>query len=112
MPGVGITAAFDAFIGQGSGADGMTFALADASVTRPSSLGSNAGGEGFAGITGIAVSLDTWKNRTDPSNNFVGIATTSPRQQALNYVTTNTSVPSLRNAVHHFVVTTSRRASP
>ena len=106
VPGVGITAAFDAFIGPGSGADGMTFTLADASVAKPTALGVNAGGEGFAGITGIALSLDTWKNATDPSKNFVGIATTSPRQHALIYTTTNSSITPLRNALHHFVVTT------
>ena len=75
MPGVGISAAFDAFIGSGSGADGLTFTLADASVTKPTALGVNGGGEGFSGIKGIAVSLDTWKNAVNPSSNFVGIAT-------------------------------------
>ena len=106
MPGVGISAAFDAFIGPGSGADGMTFTLADASVTQPTALGVNGGGEGFSGINGIAVSLDTWQNTADPSSNFVGIATTSSPTQSLNYVTTNSSIPSLINTVHHFVVTT------
>ncbi|HLN43629.1 MAG TPA: IPT/TIG domain-containing protein [Acidimicrobiales bacterium] len=106
VPGVGISAAFDAFIGSGSGADGMTFTLADASVTHPTALGVTAGGEGFSGITGIAVSLDTWQNTSDPSSNFVGIATTNTAQQQLDYVSTNSSIPSLRNTVHHFVVTT------
>ncbi len=106
VPGVGISAAFDAFIGPGSGADGMTFALADASVAHPTALGVNGGGEGFSGITGIAVSLDTWQNSADPSSNFVGIATTNSPMQSLNYVSTNSSIPSLRNTVHHFVVTT------
>ena len=107
VPGVGISASFDAFIGPGSGADGMTFTLADAAVTKPTALGVNGGGEGFAGITGIAVSLDTWKNTQDPSKNFVGIATTSPRTQSLSYAATNSSIPALRNSLHHFAVTTS-----
>ncbi len=108
VPGVGIAAAFDAFIGPGSGADGLTFTLADASVTKPTALGINGGGEGFSGIKGIAVSLDTWKNAVNPSSNFVGIATdvSTAGTNTLNYVTTNSSIPSLRNAVHHFVVTT------
>ena len=50
----------------------MTFTLADASVTKPTALGVNGGGEGFAGITGDRVSLDTWQNTADPSSNFVG----------------------------------------
>ena len=109
VSGAGITASFDVYLGSstsGSGADGMTFVLADASVTKPTALGVNGGGEGFSGITGIAVSFDTWQNTNDPSNNFVGIATTNSSQQALNYVTTDSSVPNLRNAVHHVVVTT------
>ena len=109
VSGAGITASFDVFLGSstsGSGADGMTFTLADASVTQPTALGNNAGGEGFSGITGIAVSFDTWKNTNDPSNSFVGIATTNSRQQSLNYVTTNSSIPALRNTIHHVVVTT------
>jgi energy-converting hydrogenase Eha subunit A len=106
VAGAGITASFDVLLGSGSGADGMTFTLADASVTKPTALGVNGGGEGFSGITGVAVSFDTWKNSGDPASNFVGIATTNSAQQSLNYVATNTSVPSLRNTVHHVVVTT------
>ncbi len=109
VPGVGIPTAFDAFIGQGSGADGLTLTLADATVTKPSALGSNGGGEGFSGITGFAVSLDTYKNGVNPSNNFVGIAN-GPVPGAgneLNYLTTNSSIAPLRNTWHHFVVTTS-----
>jgi hypothetical protein len=106
VPGTGITAAFDVFTGGGNGADGSTFTIADASVTKPTALGNNAGGEGFSGITGLAVSFDTWQNGADPSGNFVGIATTNTAQQQLNYVATNTTVPTIRNTVHHVVVTT------
>jgi hypothetical protein len=107
VPGVGISAAFDASIGSGTGADGLTFTLADASATAPTALGQPGGGEGYAGIKGIAVSLDTFKNSVNPSNNFVGIATgQGPTAGTLQYVTTNSSIPSLRNTVHHFVVTT------
>jgi len=107
QPGVGISSAFDAFIGSGTGADGLTFTLADASVTQPTALGTAGGGEGFSGIKGIAVSLDTYKNSVNPSNNFVGVATgAGPTPDTLHYVTTNSSIPSLRNAWHHFVVTT------
>jgi hypothetical protein len=107
LPGVGISAAFDASIGSGTGADGLTFTLANANSSTPTALGSAGGGEGFAGINGIAVSLDTYKNSVNPSSNFVGIATgQGPAADTLQYVTTNSSIPSLRNTVHHFVVTT------
>jgi hypothetical protein len=107
VPGVGVTASFDAFIGPGNGADGMTFTLADATKNNATALGDVGGGEGFAGINGVAVALDTWKNTNDPSNNFVGIATASSSMQSVNYVTTNASIAPLVNNVHHFVVTTS-----
>jgi hypothetical protein len=107
LPGVGISAAFDASIGSGTGADGLTFTLADASSSSPTALGSAGGGEGFSGINGIAVSLDTYQNSVNPSNNFVGIATgPGPTAGTLHYVTTNSSIASLRTTVHHFVVTT------
>ncbi|MGO9880317.1 MAG: IPT/TIG domain-containing protein [Acidimicrobiales bacterium] len=108
VPGVGISAAFDVFIGSGSGADGLTFTLANASETQPTALGVDGGGEGFSGITGIAVSFDTWQNIVNPSNNFIGIANgpVSGFADELNYVATNTSIPAIRNTVHHIVVTT------
>ena len=106
VPGAGISASFDVFLGGGSGSDGLTFALADAAVTKPTALGVNGGGEGFSGISGYALSFDTWQNNGDPSNNFVGIATTSSPHQALDYVATNTSIPALRNSWHHVTVTT------
>ncbi|HEY1740913.1 MAG TPA: IPT/TIG domain-containing protein, partial [Acidimicrobiia bacterium] len=106
VPGAGVKAVFDAFLGRGTGGTGLTFTLADASVSLPTALGANGGGEGFAGITGVALSLDTTKNTGDPASNFVGIATTSARKQVLHYATTNSSITSLRNKWHHFVVTT------
>ncbi len=107
VSGVGISAAFDASIGSGTGADGLTFTLADASAASPTALGSAGGGEGFAGVKGIAVSLDTYQNSVNPSGNFVGIATgQGPTAGTLQYVTTNSSIASLRSTVHHFVVTT------
>jgi len=108
VPGVGISAAFDASLSGGSGGDGLTFTLADAGVTKPTALGVAGSGEGFSGIRGIAVSLDTFKrNSSYPSSNFVGIATgPGPTSDSLGYVTTNSSIPALRNTVHHFVVTT------
>ena len=39
VPGVGISAAFDVFIGSGTGADGLTLTLADASASQPTALG-------------------------------------------------------------------------
>jgi hypothetical protein len=108
VPSAGISAAFDISIGSGTGgADGETFTLADASVNTPTALGAGGGGEGFSGITGLAVSFDTYQNGADPSNNFVGIATgTGTAPDNLHYVATNTAIAALRNTVHHVMVTT------
>ena len=96
---------FDATIDQGTGADGMTLALADpAGGATPTSLGSNGGSLGFSGIPGIAVALDTFQNDFDPSSNFVGvtngpISPTNP--DAFNWVATSTSVLPLRSTPRH-----------
>ncbi len=107
VPGVGVSASFDVYLGGGSGSDGMTFTLADASVTKATALGVNGGGLGFSGITGFAVAFDNWQNTGDPSSNFVGIATTSSAHQGVTYVATNTAIPALHNVWHHVTVTTS-----
>ena len=107
VPGVGITAAFDISIGGGTGADGETFTLADASVTSPAALGGHGGSLGYGGIKGLAIGFDTYKNAVNPSNNFVGIATgAGTATGTLNWAVTSTAVPALRNTVHHVVVTT------
>src|SRR6266568_7989625 len=85
VPGAGITAAFDGFIGSGSGADGMTLTLADASVTKPTALGVNGGGEGFSGITGIAV------HHFVVTTTLTGLTVTMDGTQVLTYAT---SLPS------------------
>ena len=102
-----LTINFDAAIGGGSGADGLTLALASPSAgATASSLGASGGGLGFAGIPGIAVALDTYRNAANPSANFVGI--TSGAGQAvdlLNWLATSSSVPPLRGTPHHVTVT-------
>jgi hypothetical protein len=54
------------------------------------------------------VALDTYKNGTDPSSNFIGIATGSDPVTAGNLVwaaTTTANVPPLRGTVRHITVT-------
>ncbi len=64
---------FTAQISGGSGADGLAFALLDAGSSSPTSLGNTGGSLGFAGLDGVAVTLDTYQNGGDVSANFVGI---------------------------------------
>jgi hypothetical protein len=98
LPSAGLAISFNAAIAHGTGADGMALVFADSSSATPTALGGVGGSEGFAGIPGVAVSLDTYKNVTDPSANFVGIAT-GPLGGGLKYVATNTHIPALRNVV-------------
>lgn len=101
-----LTVEFDASIGGGSGADGLTLTFADPSRgAAPTSLGAVGGGLGFSGIPGVAVALDTYRNAVNPSANFVGI-TDGPGTQAdyLHWTATTTTIPELRTATRHVKV--------
>src|ERR1019366_5025294 len=74
VPGVGVTATFDAVLENGTGADGLPFALLNAAQGTPG-LGASGGGMGFSGNSGVALALDTYQNSQNPSANFVGVAT-------------------------------------
>ena len=95
---------FDATMGGGGGADGLTLALADpAAGATPASVGVAGGGLGWSGIGGSAVALDTYRNGSDPSSNFVGVATgrQSTHPDNLTWAATSVAVPSLRTGTHH-----------
>jgi hypothetical protein len=102
-----LTATFTTSIGGGDteGADGLALVLADPS-TAPTAVGAPGGGLGFAGISGIAVCLDTYQNAVNPSANFVGV-TNGPVVPAvpdqLQWLSTATLATSLR-ATHTFTV--------
>ena len=91
----GLNATFTTNIGGGTGADGLTFALLDATTNTPTSLGAKGGGLGFGGLTGVAVALDTYKSGTNPSNNFIGIPNGFASGH-MSWATTSTAVPPLR----------------
>jgi len=98
---------FDATMGGGGGADGLTMALADpAAGATPASVGVAGGGLGWSGIGGSAVALDTYRNGTDPSGNFVGVATGRQPNHTdnLTWAATSVGVPSLRTGMHHVAV--------
>lgn len=102
---------FDAYIGGGTGADGMTFAIQNAAATgaSPSKLGVRGGGLGFSGIPGIATALVEYKNSVAPSNNFAGISdgpVSSTSTDLLHWIATANLVPKLQNQTHHITVTT------
>jgi hypothetical protein len=89
----GLHARFTTRIGGGTGADGMTFSLLDASGATPRALGNGGGSLGFGGLPGVAVALDSY-----PSN-FIGLATGST-STGLTFAAKNTKVPSFRSGTH------------
>jgi hypothetical protein len=89
----GLTAHFTTHIGGGSGADGLTFSLLDASEATTSSLGFGGGYLGFGTLPGISVTLSTYPK------DMVGIAT-GANSSGLRYAATNTHVPDLRSGKH------------
>ncbi|MGW7385845.1 choice-of-anchor D domain-containing protein [Streptomyces sp. NPDC054794] len=99
VPSARLQAHFTASIGGGSGADGMAFLLLDPAKAPPTSLGAGGGGLGYAGLPGIAVALDTFRNGNDPSSNFVGVAV-GGTGDTLQYTATSTAIPSLRSGTH------------
>ncbi|MGW4160791.1 choice-of-anchor D domain-containing protein [Streptomyces sp. NPDC004788] len=101
VPSANLRARFTATIGGGTGADGMTMMLLDASKATPKALSASSGGSlGFAGLPGVAVTLDTYDNgANDPSANFVAVAT-GGSGATLTYAATATNVPNLRSGSH------------
>ena len=71
-----LTASFDLSMGGGSGADGMSFSLANASSPGRGSYTCCGADLGFGGGTGLGVDFDTYQNTScdDPSSNYVGVA--------------------------------------
>ena len=102
----GLKAGFTSVIGGGSGADGLAFSLLDPAGATPASLGGPGGGLGYSGLPGVAITLDTYKNGTDPSANFVGIATRATGD-TFTYAATSTTVPNLRSGPHAVAVSVS-----
>lgn len=102
----GLTARFVAELRGGTGADGLTFTLLDAAAPA-TSLGRRAGSLGYGGLpNAIAVTLDTYRNSTDPGPNFVGVATgRRAPADALFYAASSTDVGPLTTGTHTVLVT-------
>jgi hypothetical protein len=98
VPSAHLHARFTAEIGGGTGADGMTFTLLEPG-SAPTSVGVGGGGLGYSGLTGIAVTLDTYQNPPDPSANFVAVAT-SGNGANLSYAGASNAVGDLRTGTH------------
>jgi hypothetical protein len=105
-----MTIEFDASVGGGTGADGITLFFADPSRgATPTSLGVEGGGLGFSGIPGLAVALDEYQGPGAPSNNFVGISDgpTATAEDVLHWLATANLANPIQNATTHVKVVNS-----
>ncbi|MFQ6043281.1 MAG: L-type lectin-domain containing protein [Candidatus Poribacteria bacterium] len=93
-------ARFDFWMGKGTGADGLTFAVLDSAVSGPGSLGGNGGCLGYWGLSGFAIEFDTWQNidMEDPSENHVGVDIDGSTVS----IWTNSDIPELEDSPGKF----------
>jgi hypothetical protein len=106
-PSNGLNVSFTESIGNGTGADGMTLSLLDASKVKATALGGSGAELGYGGLPGVAITLDTSQDGTGyPSSNFLGIAT-SASGGLLTFQATATNIPALRTGTHVVGVTVS-----
>ncbi|HEX9066511.1 MAG TPA: choice-of-anchor D domain-containing protein [Streptosporangiaceae bacterium] len=105
-PSDGLHATFTAQIGGGTGGNGMTMSLLDASQARNTALGGNGSQLGYGGLPGIAIALVTTKSSGEPSSNFIGIATGVSNKVPV-FAATSTNIPALRSGTHSIGVTVS-----
>ena len=101
-----LSASFDVQMDGGTGADGLTFAMINATVGRSTALGKVGGGLGWAGIPGAAIALDTFQNPGDPSYNDIGLVTgfNPERPDQLTWVDSAAAIPQLRHGIRHITV--------
>ena len=104
VPTQNLSIAFDAQIGGGTGANGMT--LTFASPTSHTFLGQAGGSLGYSGVAGVAVGLANFKQGAEPSANFAGIANGGPVNGIPNWLATTTAIPTLQGATTHVLITT------
>jgi Bacterial lectin len=110
---LGVHARFTAQIGgaRTTGADGLTFALLDASATTANALGSVGSGLGVGGLPAVFVSLNTFSNGPVKSNNFVAVGTAKAGSNLVTFLQTSTAIRALRKGTHTVDVLVTQSAS-
>jgi len=103
VPTDGLQVTFNAQLSGGTGADGMTFALLNPAKSSATSVGGSGGDLGFGGLTGVAVTLDTYHDTGYPAGNFVGI-TAGLGTSGLAFQASALLIPQLRSGTHTVTV--------
>jgi hypothetical protein len=97
VPTNGLTASFTAQMSGGTGADGLTFALLDPTTSTATSVGGDGASDGFAGLGGIAIGLDTdMAPDAGANSNYAYIATGTAGSTSLHLVQHAEAIPPLR----------------
>jgi len=100
VPSEGLRATFTAVIGGGTGADGLTLALVDASKAGSTSLGASGGGLGLAGVPGFGVALKTTYTSALSSSNVAGVVSSVSGSTSLTWVSQKALAVALRTGTH------------
>jgi hypothetical protein len=103
-----LTAQFNAQIGGGTGANGLTFALLGPQ-TSARSVGVAGHEFGLGGLTGVAVVLSTYPVYGIPSSNCISIIGSS--RDGLTVIATLAPLEQLRSGLHQFTVTVSKTSA-
>jgi hypothetical protein len=103
----GLRASFTATLTGGTGGDGLTFALVGAKAV-PTGPGRDGPGLGLAGLSAVAVALQTFPNTQNPSSNAIGVVTSTSGARTLVWRTVANDIPALRTRPTHVTVTVSQ----
>jgi len=104
IPSSAFTATFTTSMGGGTGGDGLTFAMLDASAASPSSLGAGGAGLGLAGVPGVGVALKTTYTSAVASSNVAGVVTSTAGSTGLTWTAQKALGVNLRSGTHNVTV--------
>ena len=96
----GLQVQFDAQLGGGSGANGLTVALLNPASTSVTSVGGVGGDLGFGGLSGVGVALVTYRDPGYPSKNFAAISAGTGSNGLLAFQTSVRGIAPLRAGTH------------
>ena len=97
VPTSGLTVSFTAQMSGGTGADGLTFALLDPTTSTATSVGADGVSDGFGGLGGIAIGLETGvASGVGANSNYAYIAKGTAGATDLDLVQKAEAIPPLR----------------
>ncbi|HEX4466080.1 MAG TPA: DUF5979 domain-containing protein, partial [Solirubrobacteraceae bacterium] len=103
-----LTVEFDATIGGGTGADGLTLLFADVTRSETKKIGATGEGLGVGGLPGVAIALVEASDASAGASNFAGISDgVSGNKKTLQWLATANLALPLQNTTTHVKVVNS-----